>query len=264
VRLIGRLVVTLLSLVVLAAAVYGGSRALDWAQSSDALGLLARDPVQPVRLTTLDSHTRAVAGRPWFGDYFTTMVFTRSEGGASAPSAIVAKWEQPTVTVKLLNDGGPGIRSYLRLIVRRLDRLQKQVRFRVGDVHPLITVQFLDHDTYVRRNGTGSVGNTRTRYYAGSPGLIRARITVDVGVQTSPDEVKSTLIHELTHAIGAGGHFVSPADRRRSVMYAANTLTNWSQNDAAVIRILYSPVIRSGMSPADARAALRRYARAEQ
>jgi hypothetical protein len=264
VRLVGRLVVALLSLIVLAAAVYGGSRALDWAQSGDALGLRARDPVQPVRLATLDAHTRAVAGRAWFGDYFATMVFTREGDGSSASPAIVVKWEQPTVTVTMLNDGGPGIRSYLRLLVRRLDRLQGQVHFRIGDVHPLITVQFLDHDTYVRRNGTGSVGNTRTRYYAGSPGLIRARITVDVGIQNTADEVKSTLIHELTHAIGAGGHFVSPGDRRRSVMYEANTLTDWSQNDASVIRILYSPSIRSGMSASQVRTALRSYPRAKR
>jgi hypothetical protein len=259
VRLIGRLVVALLSLVVLATAVYGGSRALDWAQSQDALGLLARDPVRPVRLTTLDAHTRAVAGKPWFGDYFTTMMFSRSGNGSYTSSSIVAKWEQPTVTVKLLNDGGPGIREYLRALLRRLDRLQQQVHFRIGDTHPLITVQFLEHDVYVRRNGTGSVGNTKTQYYAGSPGLIRATITVDVGVRTVPDDVKSTLIHELTHAIGASGHFVSPADRRRSVMYEANTLTNWSQNDASAIRLLYSPAIRSGMSPSDARSALQRY-----
>jgi hypothetical protein len=45
-------------------------------------------------------------------------------------------------------------------------------------------------------------------------------------------------------------------------MYKANTLTNWSQNDAAVIRVLYSPFVRSGMSEAAARAGLRKYARA--
>jgi hypothetical protein len=260
VRLFGRLIAALLIVIALAVAVYGGPRALEWARSGDALGLLARDPVQPMRLSTLDSHTRAVVGRAWFGDYFTTMVFARGGNGSSTTSAVVAKWEQPTVTVKMLNDGGPEIRGYLRLLVRRLDRLQSQVHFRIGDTHPLITVQFLGHAAYVRRNGTGSVGNTRTRYYAGSPGLIRARITVDVGVQTTPDEIKSTLIHELTHAIGAGGHFVSPADRRRSVMYEANTLTGWSQNDASVIRILYSSSIRSGMSRSQVRTALRGFA----
>ena len=44
-------------------------------------------------------------------------------------------------------------------------------------------------------------------------------------------------------------------------MYEANTLTSWSQNDAAVIRVLYSRWIRSGMSPAGARAGLRHYGR---
>ena len=260
-RLVGRLVVTLLSLVVLAAAIFGGVRAFEWLQSRDGFGLLSRDPVQPVQLTTLDPYTRKVAGKAWFGNYFTTMVLGVG-GGSAAHPRIVAKWERRTVTVELLNDGGPGVRSYLRLLLRRLDRLQGEVDFRLGGTDPLITVQFLEHAAYVRQNGAESVGNTLTRFYQGSPGLIRARIAVDVGVQDTPDEMKSTLIHELTHAIGAGGHFLSAADRRRSVMYKANTLTNWSQNDAAVIRILYSPFVRSGMSEAAARAGLRKYARA--
>jgi hypothetical protein len=260
-RFVGRLIVTVLSLVVLAAAVYGGVLAFEWLESRDAFGLLAREPVQPVHLTTLDPYTRGVAGKAWFGNYFTTMVFGAG-GGTAAHPKIVAKWERKTVTVELLNDGGPGIQSYLRLLLRRLDRLQGQVDFRLGSADPLITVQFLEHAPYVSQNGADSVGNTRTRYYVGSPGLIRARIDVDVGVQDTPDEVKSTLIHELTHAIGASGHFLSAADRRHSVMYTANTLTDWSQNDAAVIRVLYSPFIRSGMSEAVARAGLRKYARA--
>ena len=202
-----------------------------------------------------------MAGKAWFGNYFTTMVFDAGNTSPTHPK-IVAKWEQKTVTVDLLNDGGPGVPSYLRLLLRRLDRLQRQVDFRLGSADPLITVQFLQHAAYVRQNGADSVGNTRTRFYQGSPGLIRARIDVDAGVQDTPDEMKSTLIHELTHAIGASGHFLSAADRRRSVMYKANTLTTWSQNDAAVIRVLYSPYIRSGMSEAAAREGLRKYARA--
>jgi hypothetical protein len=260
-RLVGRLVVTLLSLVVLAAAIYGGARAYEWLQSRDAFGLLAREPVQPVQLTTLDPYTRKVAGKAWFGNYFTTMIFDIG-GGTTGRPRIVAKWERKTVTVGLLNDGGPGIRAYLSLLLRRLDRLQGQVDFRLGSADSPITVQFLDHAAYTIQNGAGSVGNTKTRFYQGSPGLIRARIAVDAGLQDTPDEMRSTLIHELTHAIGASGHFVSPSDRRHSVMFNANTLTDWSQNDAAAIRVLYSPFISSGMSEAAARAGLRKYARA--
>jgi hypothetical protein len=259
-RLAGRLIVTLLGLVVLAAAIYGGARAFEWLQRRDAFGLLSRDPVQPVQLTTLDPYARKVAGKAWFGNYFTTMVL--GVGGTATHPRIVAKWERRTVTVELLNDGGPGVRSYLRLLLRRLDRLQGEADFRLGGADPLITVQFLEHAAYVHQNGADSVGNTRTRFYQGAPGLIRAKIAIDTSAQDTPDDMRSTLIHELTHAIGASGHFLSAADRRHSVMYKANTLTNWSQNDAAVIRVLYSPFIRSGMSEAAARAGLRKYARA--
>ena len=44
-------------------------------------------------------------------------------------------------------------------------------------------------------------------------------------------------------------------------MYEANTLTAWSQDDAAVIRLLYSTWIRPGMSPAQAQASLQLFAR---
>jgi Protein of unknown function (DUF2927) len=258
-RFIGRLVVAALSLMVLAAAVYGGVRSMEWLWSRDAFGLLVREPVEPVRIRTLDPYTRHVAGKKWFSDYFTTMVFSRTTSG---PAPILAKWDRDTVTIKLLNDDGPEVARYVEDLVRRLDRLQHQVDFRLGGPNPRITIEFLEHDAYVRQNGTGSVGNTRTRYFQGPPGLIRARISVDVGVQDTPAEVESTLIHELTHAIGAGGHFLSTSDRRRSVMYEANTLTDWSQNDAAVIRVLYSPFERPGMSEAAARAGLQRFARA--
>jgi hypothetical protein len=259
-RFIGRLVVAALSIAVLALAVYGGFRAVEWVWSRDALGLFAREPAEPLRIETLDPYTRKVAGKRWFGDYFATMVF--SQTSAQGSPRIVAKWQRPTVTVELPGEASPEIRRYMRGLTRRLDRLQDQVDFELGDDRPLITVEFLDHATYVRRNGTGSVGNTRTRYFQGPPGLIRARITVDTGAQDTTDELKSTLIHELTHAIGLSGHFSSPADRRRSVMYEANTLTSWSQSDAAVIRVLYSPFVRSGMSPAAARAGVKRYAKA--
>jgi hypothetical protein len=259
-RLIGRLFVAALSIIVLALAVYGGVHAVEWMWSRDAFGLFVREPVEPMRIETLDPYTRKVAGKRWFGDYFATMVFSQT----SAPGSprIVAKWQRPTVTIKLLSEAAPETERYLDRLVRRLDRLQDQVDFELGGARPLITIEFLDHETYVRRNGSGSVGNTRTRYFQGSPGLIRARITVDTGAQDTPDELKSTLIHELTHAIGLSGHFTSPTYRRRSVMYEANTLTSWSQSDAAVIRVLYSPFVRSGMSPAAGRAGVQRYAKA--
>ena len=87
-RLVGRLVVTLLSVFVLAAAVYGGVRAVQWVQSRDAFGLLPREPAQPLRLATLDPYTRKVAGESWFRDYFTTMVLGQG-GGSVAPPRIV-------------------------------------------------------------------------------------------------------------------------------------------------------------------------------
>ena len=43
-------------------------------------------------------------------------------------------------------------------------------------------------------------------------------------------------------------------------MFESNQITDWSQNDAAAIRLLYSRWIESGMTATQAEASLRRYA----
>lgn len=258
-RLIGRLLAGLLSMVLLAAAVYGGAAALRWLDGGAGVGLLDRRPEQPLSLSSLNAHTKEAAADPAFRRYFVTMVLPEPGGTGEPP--VVVKWEQPRVTIKLLNDGGPGIEDHLRRLVARLNRMQGQVRFRVGDRAPRITIRFLSHQDYARQLGKESVGSTRTRFFRASPGLIHARIAIDRGPRRDTSQLKATLIHELTHAIGCAGHFTDPADRRRSVLYQSSHVTSWSQNDAAVIRLLYSRWIRSGMTERQVRASLRRYAR---
>ena len=257
-RGVARIIVSLILVAGLVVGVYGCVLAFQWLQSQGALeAAFDRRPQEPVSLSSLDRYTREAAGKAWFRRYFSTMVFAPERGTAG----VLAKWERPRVVIKLLNDGGPGVKGYLRRLVRRLNRMQGEVRFVVGDSAPLITVRFLSHRDYVRREGADSVGKTRTRYFVTSPGLISARISIDAGTQSTPGQVKATLIHELTHAIGCGGHFRSPDDRRRSVLHQSSTITTWSQPDAAVIRILYSPWIRTGMTAAEATRSLRRYGR---
>ena len=104
---------------------------------------------------------------------------------------MLTKWGRPRVSIRLLNDNGPEVTAYLKRLVARLDRLQREVRFVVGgEGPPLITIRFLEHDAYVKSEGTGSVGNTRTRFFTSSPGLIRARISIDVGTQDTLDEAE--------------------------------------------------------------------------
>ena len=256
-RLVGRVVVGLLCVAAFAAAVYGSGVAVHWLESGQ---LLERRPDQPVSIASLGPYTRQVARKAWFGSYFVTMVFPSRHDAGPRRTLVVAKWERSRVAVDVLDGGSPGVESYLRQLVARLDRLQHEVRFVVSSRSPLITIRFLSHADYTQVGGADTVGSTRTDYYTTSPGLISARIFVDAGVQDTPGEVQSTLIHELTHAIGCTGHFYSPADSGRSVMFNANRLTDWSQNDAAVIRLLYSPWIRSGMSPARARGAIALFA----
>lgn len=257
-RSVARVLVSVLLVAGLSVGVYGCVVAFQWLQSQGALeAAFDRRPQEPVSFSTLDRYTRDAAGKAWFRRYFTTMVFARERGAAG----VLAKWERPRVVIKLLNDGGPGVKGYLGRLVRRLNRMQGEVRFVVGAAAPLITVRFLSHREYVRSEGADSVGKTRTRYYDTSPGLISARISIDAGTQSTAGQVKATLIHEITHAIGCGGHFRSPDDRRRSVLHETSSIITWSQPDAAVIRMLYSPWMRTGMTAAEAARSLRRYGR---
>jgi hypothetical protein len=257
-RGVARIIVSALLVVGLIAGVYGGVVAFQWLQSQGVLeAAFDRRPQEPVAFSSLNRYTREAAGKAWFRRYFTTMVFGRERGA----DGVVAKWERPRVVIKPLNDGGPGVKDYLRRLVRRLNRMQGEVRFVVGDTAPRITIRFLSHREYVRSEGADSVGKTWTRSFDTSPGLISARISIDAGEQATPGQVRSTLVHELTHAIGCGGHFRSPDDRRRSVLYESSAINTWSQPDAAVIRVLYSPWIRTGMTAAEATRSLRRYGR---
>ena len=156
VRLVGRVFVSLLVVAVIAAAVYGGGPAIRRLLSSQGFGLFSREPMQPVQLSSLNRYTARVAARPWFRSYFTTMVFDQQRDQTISPSALVTKWERPRVSIRLLNGDGPEVAAYLDRLVARLDRLQHQVRFVVGGAGPpLITVQFLTHDAYVRARGRG-------------------------------------------------------------------------------------------------------------
>ena len=259
-RRAGRALVALLSIVVLLAALYGGFLAVRWMDSESGFGLLDRRPEQPLAFSSLNRYTKEAAARPSFRKYFTTMVVPEPVPGLTEVP-VIAKWERPRVVIRLMNGGGPGVEAYLRQLVARLNRMQAAVRFAVGDTAPRITIRFLAHPEYARTVGEDSVGSTRTRYFRSSPGMIRAMIAIDTGRQATPEQLRATLIHELTHAIGCGGHFSSLSDRRRSVLYESSQITAWSQNDAAVIRVLYSPWIKSGMTAAQARASLRHHAR---
>ena len=154
------------------------------------------------------------------------------------------------MVIKLLNSGGPGIGPYLRQLVGRLEpHAGPRCRFAVSAaLAPRITIQFLTARHHARTIGGDSVGSTRTLLLPHpSPGMNPRAGPPSTGAsRAAPDQVKATLIHELTHAIGCGGHFGSISDRRRSVLYESSQITTWSQNDAALIRLLYSPWTRAG------------------
>ena len=109
-RRVGRTVVALFSIVVLLAALYGAVMAVRWADSETGFGLLDRRPEQPLAFSSLNKYTKEAAARPSFRRYFTTMVVSAPEAGAT-DAPVVTKWERPRVVIKLLNSGGPGIRT---------------------------------------------------------------------------------------------------------------------------------------------------------
>jgi len=262
VRALGRILSALLLLVVAIVAVpfFGG--AWQWLDirlgGADAPG--DRRPTEAVAVSSLPDYTRNAAGKPWFRRYFARMVFDDG-AGANSYTGILTRWDKRRVRIDILNSGGPGMNSYVVTLARRLNRIQQATRFVVVDGPAEITIEYFSHDAYRRTIADdNTVGNCATRYYNGPPGLITAVIKVDAEVEEASGDRKSTVIHELTHALGFSGHFRKQTYQRRSVLYYAGTVTNWSQADAAAIRIMYSSSMRSGMDVGDVNAALRRFA----
>jgi hypothetical protein len=223
-----------------------------------------RRPTEAVALSSLPKYTRDVAGKAWFRRYFTRMAFDDG-GGANSYTGILTRWDKRRVRIHILNSGGADMKSYVVTLARRLNRIQQTARFVVVDGPAEITIAYLSHDAYRRTIvGDDTVGNCATRYYRGPPGLISAAISVDAGAEETSGERKSTIIHELTHAIGFSGHFRGQSYQRRSVLYYAGTVTNWSQADAAAIRIMYSSSMRNGMDVREVDRALRQVAAGER
>jgi Protein of unknown function (DUF2927) len=219
-----------------------------------------RRPTTAVAVATLPHYTRTVAGKAWFRRYFARMVFDDGNG-ANSYTGILTRWDKRRVRIDILNSGGPGMDRYVATLARRLNRIQQAARFVVVNGPAEITIAYLSHDAYRRTNaGDDTVGNCATRYYHGPPGLISAVISIDAGAEGTPAERRSTVIHELTHAVGFRGHFRKQSYQRRSVLYYASTVTTWSQADAAAIRIMYSSSMRNGMDVRDVSRALRRVA----
>ena len=108
------------------------------------------------------------AGKAWFRRYFATMVFSQDREAVGRGRGPSSRSEAARV-IKLLNDGGPGVESYLRRLVRRLDRMQAEVRFVVGEPPRASPSGSCPHDEYVKV-GAGHVGTTRHALLQGLPG----------------------------------------------------------------------------------------------
>lgn len=258
-RAVRRLISALVLVGVVAALVHVYGAPQQWLgfRLDDLTQLGDRRPAVSASTESLPAYAREVAGKPWFARYYTRIVFS-DQGGTGSYGGRLTKWNKRRVRIDVLNNGGSGMNTYVKSLARRLNRMQSATRFAVVDGSADITIEYLSHDEYVRSVGDDSVGNCETRFYNAAPGLVEAAIKVDAGVLPTPALRKPVVIHELTHAIGFKGHFHDPRYRTRSVLYYAASITDWSRDDGAAVRIMYSSAMKNGMSPSAVRKALRR------
>lgn len=212
----------------------------------------------------LPAYTRTVAGQKKFQDDFVRLAFG-NENGHAATSGRVTKWDKRRVTVDILTTNEPEMTAYLRQLVKRLNTIQGATTFAlVNNGAADITVRFVPREQYRSRFPGSSVGHCEATYYVGRPGLISAAITIDGETLATAERRMPVVIHELTHALGFRGHLREPSDRTHSVLYYTPAISQWSRDDAAAIRILYSSEIKSGLGVRGVRNALNRIAAGSQ
>lgn len=208
----------------------------------------------------LPAYTRTVAGEKWFQDDFVRLAFGSISDDVAA-SGRITKWDKRRVTIDILNTNQPQMTTYLRQLIKRLNTIQTATTFALVDKGAAdIIVRFVSREQYRSRFPSSSVGHCEASYYVGRPGLISATITIDAETLATGERRKPVLIHELTHALGFRGHLREPRDRTRSVLYYTPAISQWSRDDAAAIRILYSSEVKSGLGVRGARRALDRIA----
>lgn len=217
-----------------------------------------------VPLRDLPAYTRTVAGEAQFQDDFVRLTF--GDANDNEPmSPRVTKWDKRRVTVDILNADEPEMTAYLRDAIKRLNAIQSATIFTlVEDGAADITLRFVSRERYKSKLPGNSVGHTEASYYVGRPGLISAAITIDGETLATPERRMPVVIHELTHALGFRGHLRNPRDRTRSVLFYTPAISQWSRDDAAAIRILYSSEIKSGLGERGVRRALERIAAGSQ
>lgn len=224
------------------------------------------DLQQPAEVTPeeLPVYTRTVAGEESFQENFLRLAFSDQEG-SSTNSGRVTKWDKRRVRVDILNHADPQMTAYVSHLVRRLNGIQEATTFTLVDAGSAeITIRFVSHERYARTVQGESVGHCESTYYIGESGLISAAITIDAGKLPSTERRRPVVIHELTHALGFRGHLHAPRDRKTSVLFYTPMLNDWTQDDRAAIRIMYSSSIKSGMSERGVRRAMDRIAAAGQ
>ena len=175
----------------------------------------------------------------------------------------VSRWESPPVLS--LHGAGPEDRAYVAAAVEAFERATGGLRIRVEEARPrsaaTIRLHFAGRDeaaALAARQGIRvslallGAGYTEARLGAGHELLSVVSVVRD---ELAGDERRATVVHELYHALGPGGH--SPWTPESVVFGDGETgsfATALAPVDAKALRLLYRH-LRSGDDEAAVRAA---------
>lgn len=180
-------------------------------------------------------------------DYFFEVVLLSEYGGDSSAQT-VKKWDRPIVKVSLIGDISDRSRQCVQNTIDDFNLLSLSTKLIISNDQPDITMHFAPRTNFPSLEANYVMGNDGFfwRWYDASSTITRANILISTDNPPSDDERCHLIKEELTQSMGPANDSNKYPD---SIFYGPWTSTqSYSKLDQEVIRLLYNPSVKAGMT----------------